>query len=684
MADVQVTFGANIDALKKGVDGVRDSIDSLHESATKLAEVFGVAFTLEGVKSFVESMANLGETTEKIGARLGVSNSQVVAFSGLAAKAGTDLTGFTQEIERASANVQKSTRDAINPAAQALRVLGLSAGQLIGQPTDQWFLRISDAVSKFNPSLNLTNAVTVAFGRQISNLLPIMLEGREKLQEFLGEWAKASEGIAAGAPGMANTHEKLLLLEQSLTSLGARVFSTLKPAIDAAIEGFTHWVQSIDTATIINAVKTIASATVSIIQTVGEFVINVSGFIDSFIDKIRSISSFFDFSGSAKSNIYGSDVLDEALGEKYKQIDKTAELGNDKLQQRKDQLEAIVEGFRSITDKAIASISAPQEQRSTEGKQNAGGINIGLGQAAAAAVQAAQGQIKAADLVYANEVEKIKNSFALYQITEDEKTQLTIAALDRREKAELAAIAEAEKAQGLSPAQLQRLEDEKTQIIQKAVNQRQQIQDAGLHADVAAWESALKPIESAWNSQLRGLLAGTETFSQAMKKMFADLIIVIIEKLEELAVHKLAINLAGIFGDPAALFASASKAITVSMGQMYAGEAAYFAPFLGPGAPAAAAAVVGTTQATALGISGIGAFEVGGKVLSSGLGIIHAGETIVPANVATPYQGGGGDTHIHFNVNAVDAASVQRFFKENATQLARVLQSHRNLNPSTA
>src|SRR5581483_5194194 len=215
----------------------------------------------------------------------------------------------------------------------------------------------------------------------------------------------------------------------------------------------------------------------------------------------------------------------------------------------KEQLEAIVAGFRAISEKAIESISAPHEQKSTEGKQSASAINVGLGQDAAAAIQAAQGQIKAADLVYANEVEKIKNSLALHQITEDEKTRLTVAAVNKREDAELAAIATAEEAQGLSKAQLQKLEDEKTQIILKAINQRQQLQNAGLQADAAAWESALKPIVSSWNSQLRSLLAGTETFSQAMKKMFGDLVIVIIENLETLALKKIAVNLAGLFGD---------------------------------------------------------------------------------------------------------------------------------------
>ncbi len=46
------------------------------------------------------------------------------------------------------------------------------------------------------------------------------------------------------------------------------------------------------------------------------------------------------------------------------------------------------------------------------------------------------------------------------------------------------------------------------------------------------WNSALGSIESAFNSQLRGLLAGTTTWSQAFKKILGDLIIKFIEMCE--------------------------------------------------------------------------------------------------------------------------------------------------------
>ena len=65
-------------------------------------------------------------------------------------------------------------------------------------------------------------------------------------------------------------------------------------------------------------------------------------------------------------------------------------------------------------------------------------------------------------------------------------------------------------------------------------------------------------------------------------------------------------------------------------------------PIIGPVlAPAAAAVAFGAVEA-------FGSFDVGGYVNSSGLAMIHAGEEIRPADVTTPYRGGGGSvTHNH-------------------------------------
>src|SRR5262249_52512180 len=145
---------------------------------------------------------------------------------------------------------------------------------------------------------------------------------------------------------------------------------------------------------------------------------------------------------------------------------------------------------------------------------------------------------------------RLNTDLALHRINETQKTAFTIEAIDQRLTAELNAINKAEESDDLSAKQKQNLENEKTRILQQAARDRNKASEQETLADVKAWESMLQPIQGAWNSQLQRLLAGTETFSEAMRNIFSQLAIQIIEKLESIAVQKLALSLATAFGDP--------------------------------------------------------------------------------------------------------------------------------------
>jgi hypothetical protein len=695
MPDVQITFGANIEALKSGVDGVKDSIDGLRDSASRLAEAFGIAFTVEGIKSFVESMAELGDQTVNIGARLGQSNPQVVELSGLARLAGNSMEGFSTEIERASQNVQRSTRDGFNPAAQALRVLHLSASDLIGLPTDEYFLKIADAVSKFNPSLNLTNAVTTAFGRAASDLLPVLLQGRERLEEFLDQWNRASEGIAAATPGMAETHERLLLLEQSVTSLGARIFGALKPAIDTVVTAITNWAQSITAQDIRGALTTIGEVTIAIAQSIATFFVNANESWRTFVANINSGLPVLHLAAAGTLAMFGLEAgaieqLREARdafmapAESLDQIGKNADAARAKIDQlATDARSALSRSMQpDVTQMFGAGMGGGAP--SAPGRENAGAIDEGAANAAKAAQEQYQSMIAQATGAYAVLKEQYATDAATHKITVEQETEQLRSALNERWAIEQALFAREAALWPQGSAQYAAVLKQMQAAKQNSDKELQQIDDTALKNNVQQWQSILSPIESAWNSQLRRLLAGTETFGEAMKNIFSQLAITIIEKLESIAVEKVALSLASAFGSPATIAAGASKSIMASMGQMYAGEAAFFAPLLGPGAPAAAAGVVASTQATALGLTGVASMDVGGYILSDGLINAHAGETITPANVATPFQGGGsgGDTH-QWNISAVDATSFQRWLGAGgANQIARAVASVQARSPS--
>src|ERR1700684_1798082 len=108
-SDVYVRFGAQLDDLIDGVKQAKTSIESIGDSTDKitegfktLAEVAGVSISIEGFKSFVQSMADLGSHTQDSMARLGQSAEQITTLQGVASVAGISFEGLQRSIEKAS------------------------------------------------------------------------------------------------------------------------------------------------------------------------------------------------------------------------------------------------------------------------------------------------------------------------------------------------------------------------------------------------------------------------------------------------------------------------------------------------------------------------------------------------------------------------------------------------------
>lgn len=309
-----------------------------------------------------------------------------------------------------------------------------------------------------------------------------------------------------------------------------------------------------------------------------------------------------------------------------------------------------------------------------------------------AALEEMRGAIQLEGIGFAAAQEHAAASLKLFGTTEGQKTAFLLTELQKRQDLELAAVAKASEIDTESEAAKQRVANESLAIEARFVAERQKIIDQAAIAEAASWEAAMKPIQGAWDSQLRGLLAGTTSWAQAEKNIVADLVLDMIKSLETWAAKKAAIALASSIGDPATMITGAVDIIKSMTGPVMAGATAFFAPLLGPAAPAAGAAVAAATDAVAIGLSGgaaTGLWNVPGPAPS--LWQLHPGEMVVPSSPAERFRQGtggiGGDgasIEPHFHIHAIDAAGVNAFFNEHAHRITDVLQRHMNLNPSRA
>ncbi len=275
--------------------------------------------------------------------------------------------------------------------------------------------------------------------------------------------------------------------------------------------------------------------------------------------------------------------------------------------------------------------------------------------------------------------------------------------------------------------------DRKIEIQQKFAAALQRIEDQAALRAQREWLQTLRPIENAVDTMFRNMLTSSKSFGQSMQQIAGNLVTSFISARVKIEFEWLAGQLAMALGSQkwaeqsllqwvtAALgitsaqktqealqvagkgaAAAATGAITTSQstGEILAAAAvaaanAYAAtaaiPIVGPElAPEAAAAAYTATAAWAAQVQaaaniagGAAGLAVGAwEIPSTMLAILHAGETVVPADFASGLRssgvlGGGGtaatgDT-FSITVQAIDTQTGAQFLKNNAAVIAQTL-----------
>ncbi len=617
--DVTVTFGAKIDELTKAVDGVKQQLGSIEQHTTNLGSAFlklgalvGVAFTLGGLNEFARKMADSGLEAERTAAMLGITAWQVGQLSSLAKLTGTSLDSLVVSIERMSLNVQHATRDALGPQAQALKVLGLNTRDLIGLKGDEFFYKMAEAVGKFNPSLNLTNALMQIGGRNIGQMVPLLLQGAEWLRRFQEAAAQTKIGTQGFAEAASDTHVRLTLLDMATSGLQKQLYLQLKPALDTVTDQMRKFVMEIR-----NSIAD-GGTWYYVVQSIAEVLkaLSVAGAGVAFMFRFLSAEA------KAFWNNTGTNA-DEVKAQLVKDLDEMSK----KFKETFDGL---------YGNKSKTSITAG-------GRLDAG------------AIEDARNQVEILKSIIDQQAAIEKTTF------ENRKTLLDadVATYKRTQLQKLDAAREldfqiysieynAQTAKMLLYAQgTKEYEEEQKKLVLLAQKYQQQIvRDSVARTQQVAseWKGVFDTLQTSVNGQLRGLLEGTTTWSQAFLNIMEDLAIKTIEKLMEIYIWQKLVGIAtGTGVGPSELFNLTSILPSFAVGTPY--------------------------------------------ISRDGPAVLHKGEMVIPADFSEAIRqgtaqlgSGGGSTTIA--VQAWDGASVSAWLRGGgARMLARSLSDHWQTSP---
>ena len=423
-----------------------------------------------------------------------------------------------------------------------------------------------------------------------------------------------------------------------------------------------------------------------------------AGLKDGVSDAMAGISKGLSDAGNALDTQHTKEAYAEMLGEMSKRTTEWADTNRDLNKRLAEEIDRIW---------STEAAKAPKGGDNDAHMSPSGGKDDQL----RADMIAIEEEVKATKDAEKEKQKALDDSLKHHQITTTLWLQSTKDALDDELQDELDLYQKELALDGLKASQ-------KAAILAKMADAQRQHDNAIIDserkaADTTAqeWKKVTDDISSAFAGQVSGLLKGTETFAQAFKNVIGQLLTQFIEFCVKMLIQWVLTNtgmqsayttmqaaMAGIGATGAASTAAAQKpgimaSITADVGEAYAGLAAFFAPVLGPGAPAAAAAGAASIETTALSLA---AFDRGSWELpGSGVAMVHQGEMIVPAS-HTPWAqslmsnaaggaGGGGDggvVHNHsWNINAVDARSFVNMINDHASPLAKAVAKIFDSNP---
>jgi hypothetical protein len=329
---------------------------------------------------------------------------------------------------------------------------------------------------------------------------------------------------------------------------------------------------------------------------------------------------------------------------------------------------------------------------------------------ARASLTAINGEIAAERAALAGKASLYAELTKLKVLSAGERLAATQAALDAEYASERSLLEKELQIDGLKLQQKQQVLNKMLMLDARYAQDSQKIMLQSVGQMVAPIDRMIDSMSSSFSTGLTGMVMGTKNFRQVLQsltqsvvsqfvKMGVDVVADWGKKQVALAAlsavgegQKTAAAQAGAAarvgvsaGEAAAgqasIFAAALKSITASASESFAGVFGFLAPVMGPAAAGPAAAAQSAVMSVA-------AFDIGAwSIPRDQLAMVHQNELVMPAAEAGAFRSmlsqqangggsgaqGGGDTHVHLNVNALDAGSVKTWLGNNSRHIMKAM-----------
>jgi hypothetical protein len=178
------------------------------------------------------AFTHAGIEAGKMAARTGVGVEEITALGYAAERTGGSVEGLETALFRMERTVT-GAMDGSREAADALRALGLSAGQLVRLTPDQQFKAFAEAISRIPNTAEQAARAQKVFGRGVLDILPLLKQGASGIEEFERRARELHLPISADEVKTAREFHGLMVdLKGSLQRVAYEVGKVALPALE--------------------------------------------------------------------------------------------------------------------------------------------------------------------------------------------------------------------------------------------------------------------------------------------------------------------------------------------------------------------------------------------------------------------------------------------------------------------
>lgn len=665
--DVEVKFGAATGDIEGGIDRVTSHIGQMSQMAEHATELFQYlgermleVFALHEITDFIDKLSELGEQIEDTVLVTGLSSDSVQTLSYAYEQAGGSASRAAMLIARFERYVEEGA-SGNNQYSESFKKIGVSLQDLRTMSIEDLLKKTADGFRNLKDPIERA-AVASQFGeRDFLKFLAAIEQAPGGIDSYRDHLAELNDLLSGQTiKALEETHTKLVDFTHAAQGAGVEAMLTFHGAIDGVIEDFTYAIEDIG-----KFVGWLREA---------QIVVGVD-MVDAFADLRIHIEAV------GTEMVYWAERSAIAWEEAERIIKDAGTLAwSDIAKARTDAQNKIDIADGEFHDRTDASIKQYADLEAAARKAGEAALNAyGGGAEGGAAIAGHRTGLSPKKDTKNKEMEDFR---AMIEYKEDLAKGNYKVLLELQQEL----VDESAKLYGKDSAQYYEAMKRKVDIQREA--------DKAANAD---YEKFFKSVNQGMDQMVTGILRGTQTWQQALSRMFSDLMAKFIENMviqpklkwlesmvEQVAYNNVK-NSAILASDQATSDASsgfhaaaALKKIAAAAAETYAGVFAWAAPMMGPFAAIPAAAAAGLVMAKdAL----VGSFDTGTNyVPRTGLAMVHEGEAIIPASQNT----GGGGVGVTFNVSAIDAKSFMSFVNNPLVMrnLAKNIGSYMAANPS--